>query len=50
VGDPVEEGEPIGEVLYRRGDAKVWEEKFLSCYTFSDSPVARPELIKEKVI
>ena len=50
VGDPVEEGEPIGEVLYRRGNAEVWEEKFLSCYAFSDSPVERPKLIKEKVI
>jgi pyrimidine-nucleoside phosphorylase len=50
VGDRVERGEPIGEVYYNRGDGKEWAKKFLSAYTFSEEPVEKPRLVKEKLL
>ncbi len=50
IGDKVEKGEPLGEVFYTKGDAKTWEEKFLSAFNFSYGEIRKPRLIKEVIL
>lgn len=51
IGDYVEEGEPIGEIYYSRGNPEELIEKFLAAYTFGEkkSENLRAKLIKKKV-
>ena len=50
VGDKVEKGEPIGEIYYNGRDIENISTKFLSAFQFSQEPVEKPKLIKEKVV
>ncbi len=50
VGDRVEKGEPIGEIYYNGRDIENLSTKFLSAFQFSQEPVEKPKLIKEKVV
>ena len=50
IGDRVEKGEPIGEIYYNSGDIRIFSEKFLRAFGFSQEEVEKPMLIKEKVV
>ncbi|WP_083801940.1 hypothetical protein [Desulfurobacterium thermolithotrophum] len=51
IGDYVEEGEPIGEIYYSRGNPEKFLEKFLSAYIISEKEkVTAPTLVKKKII
>ena len=50
IGDYVEEGEPIGEIYYNRGEPEKFVEKFLSAYTISEKEkIDIPVIVKKKV-
>ena len=49
VGDYVEKGEPIGEVIYSGGEPERFVEEFLRSYTFSDEKVDKLKIVLERV-
>ncbi len=49
IGDKVSKGEPIGQIIYRKGDGDTFAQNFLSAYSFSESRVEKPKIIKERI-
>ncbi len=47
IGDYVDRGEPIGEILFNKGNKEEFVKRFIGSYKISPEPVEKPLLIKE---